>query len=51
MSWLSLRLRTCGRTVPPASAEELERFETDVLAGMVLARSAAGWPTARSAAS
>jgi integrase/recombinase XerD len=27
---------------PPASAGELERFETDVLAGMVLARSAAG---------
>ena len=27
---------------PLASAEELERFETDVLAGMVLARSAAG---------
>jgi integrase/recombinase XerD len=27
---------------PPTSAEELERFETDVLAGMVLARSAAG---------
>lgn len=26
----------------PASAEELERFETDVLAGLVLARSAAG---------
>lgn len=27
---------------PPASAEELERFETDVLAAFVLARSAAG---------
>jgi hypothetical protein len=27
---------------PLASTEELERFETDVLAGLVLARSAAG---------
>ncbi|MFE7216201.1 hypothetical protein ACFY0A_42180 [Streptomyces sp. NPDC001698] len=30
----------------PASAEELERFETDVLSGFVLARASAGaWST------
>ena len=34
----------------PASAEELADFETDVLAGLVLARAPAGWLTARSAA-
>jgi hypothetical protein len=39
VSWPLLRLRSRR---PPASAEELERFETDVLAGLVLARSAAG---------
>ena len=27
---------------PPATAEELEQFETDVLAGLVLARASAG---------
>ncbi|MFF2926987.1 integrase [Streptomyces celluloflavus] len=27
---------------PPATAEELEQFETDVLAGFVLARASAG---------
>jgi len=32
---------------PIASAEELERFETDALAGLVLARSSAGLADAR----
>jgi hypothetical protein len=34
----------------PASAEELADFETDVLAGFVLARGSEGWVEARSAA-
>jgi integrase/recombinase XerD len=33
----------------PASAEELADFETDVLAGFVLAEHRRGWPTAPSA--
>jgi hypothetical protein len=32
----------------PASTEELERFETDVLSGFVPARASAAWRTARS---
>jgi len=33
----------------PVSEEDLADFETGVLAGFVLARAPAGWPTARSA--
>jgi hypothetical protein len=33
----------------PVSEEDLADFETDVLAGFVLARPRRGWPTARSA--
>jgi integrase/recombinase XerD len=42
-------VRDLGEHRVPASAEELAGFETDVLAGFVLARASAGWPTAQSA--
>ena len=34
----------------PAGPDELAAFETDTLAGLVLARAAAAWPTAPSPA-
>ncbi|MGX1135735.1 hypothetical protein RKD49_007925 [Streptomyces glaucescens] len=41
--WLALAVVRDLRDVrPPATAEELEQFETGVLAGFVLARASAG---------